>query len=436
MRSDKIIVTLLCLFIMPLVQAASFDCSKAQTEVETLICTFSQLSEADEQLGYFYNQALKSLPTIPAAQLREEQRAWLEKRDQHLTTLCMDQNCLAHKQSLNACFNADCAVQFYAERIAMLEGERGKSETANRSFLAASFDCAKASTHVENMICANPQLSDLDGRLGQLYTELKDSLTKVDKEALQKEQGAWLKKRDKQITQCAGDIECAITIYADRLNMLQETIPHHTDHSSSGNLLAASFDCTKASTHVEKMICANPQLRDLDGQLGAIYQQLKETLAESEIKTLQQEQSAWLKARDTQLTNCGKDVDCAIAVYTNRITQLDTQLNGDLYNHADTSPIIGRYGIGGYMSLQVKPLVKDHVLIEIEGAEPTSARWLCGFSGVGTLMENTVKICHTEQNTPILFTFSEQGVAVTGDNLDYFCGNGGTLVGQYTKLDH
>jgi hypothetical protein len=126
----------------------------------------------------------------------------------------------------------------------------------------------------------------------------------------------------------------------------------------------------------------------------------------------------------------------AATAYTNRITQLDTQLNGDPYNHADTSPIIGRYGIGGYMSLQVKPLVKDHVLIEIEGAEPTSARWLCGFSGVGTLMENTVKICHTEQNTPILFTFSEQGVAVTGDNLDYFCGNGGTLVGQYTKLDH
>jgi len=34
---------------------------------------------------------------------------------------------------------------------------------------------------------------------------------------------------------------------------------------------SASFDCTKASTDVEKMICADPQLASLDEQMAEFY---------------------------------------------------------------------------------------------------------------------------------------------------------------------
>lgn len=321
MKPVKMSVILGCLFTIPLVQAASFDCSKAQTKVETLICTFPQLSKADEELGQLYTQALKSLPTSPAAQLREEQRAWLEQRDQQLTTACIEKDCPANKQESTACFNANCAVAFYSERISVLKGD------------------AKST---------------------------------------------------------------------------------------------ASFDCTKASTPAEKMICTHSQLSSQDKRLNKVYKELQETSTAEKAKTLQEEQRAWLKTRDTELINCGQNMDCAVAVYEDRISALSQT---DPYDYEDTSTIVGHYHIAEYMTLQVKSLARDHVLIDIEGAEPTEGKWLCHFSGVGTLIEDTVTVCHPEKNTPILFTFSENTVKVDGEHLNYFCGRGMTVAGQYQK-DH
>lgn len=336
MKRDKIGVILLFLLTTPFVQAASFDCDKAQTKVETLICAFPQLGEADERLGQIYTQALKALPTTPATQLREEQRIWIEERDRYLLTACMDQNCLLTAKNPASCFNVDRAVGFYTKRITALEG---------------------------------------------------------------------------------GD-----------------DAPKTTDHAS----LTASFDCTKASTRVERMICGRPRLSHLDGRLDEVYKSLQKMLTEPEVKKLQQEQSAWLKERNTQLLKCAKNTTCAAKVYEDRIKVLSAQLNATV-DHAgetsvkNTSTIAGRYDMGGYMSLQVKLLIKDHVLIEIEGAEPTAGKWTCDFSGVGTLIEDTVAICHPEQKTPILFTLTGNEINVSGDRLDYFCGRGMTIGGRYKK---
>lgn len=42
-----------------------------------------------------------------------------------------------------------------------------------------------------------------------------------------------------------------------------------------GNAHAASFDCRKASTHIEKMICETPSLSTMDEQLAAAFKPLK-----------------------------------------------------------------------------------------------------------------------------------------------------------------
>jgi hypothetical protein len=121
-----------------------------------------------------------------------------------------------------------------------------------------------------------------------------------------------------------------------------------------------------------------------------------------------------------------------VAIYEDRVSAL-LQLQTDPHNYEDTSTIVGSYALAEYMTLQVKSLVHDHVLIDVEGAEPTEGKWLCHFSGVGTLIEDTVTMCHPEQNTPITFTFSENAVSVNGERLDYFCGRGMTIAGQYKK---
>ncbi len=85
---------------------------------------------------------------------------------------------------------------------------------------------------------------------------------------------------------------------------------------TSLSLFAASFDCTKATTKVEKMICQDTELSQLDEKLSQIYSSF--TLLTKEIKT---DQRAWMKKRNTcQDTNCIKEA------YTKRVEELTASL--------------------------------------------------------------------------------------------------------------
>lgn len=64
-------------------QAASFDCDRASTAVEKMICAQSDLSKADEDLARTFTSALAA--TLRPATLRLDQIGWLARRDK-LTT--------------------------------------------------------------------------------------------------------------------------------------------------------------------------------------------------------------------------------------------------------------------------------------------------------------------------------------------------------------
>ena len=76
---------------------------------------------------------------------------------------------------------------------------------------AASFDCAKASTLVENAICANPELSRRDEALASLY----QAALKQDP-AIRADQLNWLRERNRCI-----DERCLINAYDRRINQLR-----------------------------------------------------------------------------------------------------------------------------------------------------------------------------------------------------------------------
>jgi uncharacterized protein len=78
---------------------------------------------------------------------------------------------------------------------------------------------------------------------------------------------------------------------------------------------AAAFDCTKASTFVEKAICSDQQLSAMDDQLGRLY---KGAVAGASNKAmLKTDQEAWLSAR-----NQCRDADCLKKPYADRINVL------------------------------------------------------------------------------------------------------------------
>lgn len=89
--------------------AASFDCAKATTKVEKMICQDAALSKLDEEMTQMYKRALASVtaPDNPLSKpgdrgwLKQEQIGWL-------------------KYTRNACITAECLKQAYGSQIIKL----------------------------------------------------------------------------------------------------------------------------------------------------------------------------------------------------------------------------------------------------------------------------------------------------------------------------
>lgn len=78
---------------------------------------------------------------------------------------------------------------------------------------------------------------------------------------------------------------------------------------------AASFDCEKASTKIEKIVCGNVELSKLDEDLSRAYKAAMQSDNNSE--STRQAQKKWIKERN----NC-QDTDCVILAYRTRISEL------------------------------------------------------------------------------------------------------------------
>lgn len=81
--------------------------------------------------------------------------------------------------------------------------------------VSASFDCAKARSAVEKMVCSETALADLDSRLGQLYTGLLSNMRSAQVEKLRQGQKSWLAERNR-----CGDKTCLEQRYKERLAQL------------------------------------------------------------------------------------------------------------------------------------------------------------------------------------------------------------------------
>jgi uncharacterized protein len=82
---------------------------------------------------------------------------------------------------------------------------------------------------------------------------------------------------------------------------------------------AASFDCAKAGTAVEKAICGDAALSGLDEHLGRYYAAALEA-AGTGAACLKGDQRSWVK---TMRNACGADAQCLSAAYLERLAALD-----------------------------------------------------------------------------------------------------------------
>lgn len=84
-------------------------------------------------------------------------------------------------------------------------------------------------------------------------------------------------------------------------------------------IAAPSFDCSKASNNVERMICGNERLSDLDRNLGSQFRELRGRSSNPD--GLRREQNQWIRERN----RCG-DEECIEQAYDRRISAIQKQL--------------------------------------------------------------------------------------------------------------
>lgn len=67
---------------------------------------------------------------------------------------------------------------------------------------------------------------------------------------------------------------------------------------SAAPAAAASFDCDKAGTPVERAICQQPPLGELDSKINDSYLRATGSMTAQDAAALRTEQRAWLKTRN------------------------------------------------------------------------------------------------------------------------------------------
>lgn len=109
--------------------------------------------------------------------------------------------------------------------------------------------------------------------------------------------------------------------------------------------LAADFNCARASTAVEKAICADQKLSGLDEMLGMAYRNAVES-AGDETQAVREAQRAWLAERNA----CGSMVECLRKSYDRRLTAL-------LDQHGDTSDAVLMRCDGHSETVSIRPFI-------------------------------------------------------------------------------
>lgn len=94
---------------------------------------------------------------------------------------------------------------------------------ANTKADAQSFNCARASTPDEVLICQNGYLAGLDEQMAQLYSELRAYMSAPRKDALQSTQRTWLNSRKR----CGYNEDCIAVHYTDRIAALQSSLAQY-----------------------------------------------------------------------------------------------------------------------------------------------------------------------------------------------------------------
>lgn len=146
-------------------QGVSFDCGKAVTKAERLICDNPAISELDDRLSVAYKAALKNKQQ--ANNIRAEQRDWLEVRNECDTAWCLLSSYEDRLKALGVSNLYPDRTEKPHERhryFIMEESEFIEDESENRPFCRAALDALiKTKPSEDHLVCTDSVMFKLPG---------------------------------------------------------------------------------------------------------------------------------------------------------------------------------------------------------------------------------------------------------------------------------
>ncbi len=121
---------------------------------------------------------------------------------------------------------------------------------------AASYDCAKASSRIENVICASTKVSMLDSKLADIYSMVIQQSSNVD--AVRLAQRSWLKAVRNQCQ----DETCLINVYQMRIDALTASLPKETQEAIENAAAEDRADAAELAKKMDEAALARKQADD------------------------------------------------------------------------------------------------------------------------------------------------------------------------------
>jgi len=169
-------------------------------------------------------------------------------------------------------------------------------EQAATFSIEPSFDCLKARTLVEKIICASPNLAQIDSQMANMYQTLRTK--SVDSKKIRNEQREWLKNK----RNICEESECLMTVYKDRVRLLAfnlSQLPLRTTKEQKAYQKETEFESQPNATELaltEVLLGSKPLESTQQATLGPLNE-LEKALAEAEeAKRKQAELQAQLAA--------------------------------------------------------------------------------------------------------------------------------------------
>jgi len=187
-----------------------------------------------------------------------------------------------------------------------------------------------------------------------------------------------------------------------------------------------SFDCPKATSVPEKIICANAELSRLDFRLGRTWKTLLDAFSDPAQKTrMKVDQRAWIARRG----KCADDGNCIAKLYRDQISALTGADPGHRFS--------GVYEVKDAGSFALYP-IGNRYLVSIQTADPSEGRWTCELTGEAESSGDDLKISVANsvfqarlRDTKTLTVANTDSVSAAASQ---FCGLHGTFAFSYLRV--